>query len=120
MKKTLYFTSNRGAIELSDNMIPMGVNSSRSAIDYVYLLTEPTHLVYARKGSDKKIELDGEAGDIVVLFYESCFDTPMIVINSKEWADNIRNYDKKQQEAAEKWAAEKAVKEMDLSSDTPC
>lgn len=110
MKKTLYFTTSRGAVELSDSMIPVGVNSSRNAVDAVYLLKEPTHLVYMRLGTDKKIELDGEAGDIVVIFYEHCFDNPMIVVNSKEWAENIINYDKKQQEAAEKWAAEKAEK----------
>lgn len=60
---------------------------------------------------NKRVELDAQDGDIVVTFYESAFETPMVVVNSKEWLNNILSYEKREQEQAEAWAKKQAEKQ---------
>lgn len=111
-KKTIFFTS-RGIIEMKDGE-PVGVNSDREAISNVVLIDEPTHIVY-NKG-EQRVELDAEEGDIVICFYEYAYPNRILVVNSKEWAENISAYRKSEQETKEKWAAQQANK-GDISCD---
>jgi hypothetical protein len=106
--KTIYFTD-RGPIEVNEKGEPTGVRTSREAISNIVAVKEPTHLVYNR--GNKRVELDAQDGDIVVTFYESAFETPMVVVNSKEWLNNILSYEKREQEQAEAWAKKQAEKQ---------
>ena len=106
--KNLFITE-RGAIEMVNNE-PAYKNSSRSAIDSVYLIEEDTHIVYNNPYKNKRIELDAEAGDILVKFYDSAFGNPIILVHSKEWEENIRNYEIEEQKRKEEWAAKVASK----------
>jgi hypothetical protein len=101
----LYVTS-RGLIKIDETGAPVIENNSRLGIDGVLLIKEPTHIVYKR--SNKEIELNAEPGDILIYFYDSTFDTPIVLVHSEDWANNIREYDRKEQERKEKWAAEAA------------
>lgn len=99
-KKTLFVTS-RGLLRMEDNE-PVGVNSDREGVSTVLRITEPTHIVYNR--NNKRIELDGEEGDILIVFYDNTFPNPMILVHSAEWAENLIKYDEEQQRIKEKWA----------------
>lgn len=101
-KKTIFYTT-RGIIEMKDGE-PVGVNSDREAISNVVLIDEPTHIVY-NKG-EQRVELDAEEGDIVICFYENAYPNKILVVSSKEWAENILAYRKSEQETKEKWAAQ--------------
>lgn len=105
--KTIYITS-RGAIALNENNEPLFVQESRSAVRSAYLITEPTHIVY--NSSNKRIELDAEPDDILIEFYDTTFNTPIVVVNSKEWAENIKKYNEVEQKRKEEWAARAAEK----------
>lgn len=103
-KKTLFVTS-KGMLRMENNE-PVGVNSDREAISTVLRITEPIHIVYNR--NNKRIELDGEDGDILIVFYDNAFPNPIILVHSAEWAENLIKYDEEQQRIKEKWANEAA------------
>jgi len=108
--RNLYLTA-RGAIKMNDNNEPVYESSSRCAIDSVYLINEPTHVIY--NTSKKRIELDAQKGDILIKFYDSTFETPIVIVDNKEWADNIIKYNEEEQRRAERWAAEKVANEKE-------
>ena len=101
-KKTIFITS-AGLIQLDDNYEPIGMNSDRTAINRIIRITEPVHIVYNK--NDKRIELDAEEGDILIEFYEGAYPNPIVLINSKEWFENLVTYEEQQQKAKEEWAA---------------
>jgi hypothetical protein len=103
MNKKALFITTRGLIELNENNEPVGKNTDREAISNVVRITEPTHIVYNK--NDKRIELDAEAGDIVITFYDSSYPNPMIIVHNLEWVENLEAYDKEQQRIKEEWAS---------------
>jgi len=104
--KTLYITRGVGVtIDTESNSIDRNY-TARQGIDEIFLIKEPVHVVYC-SGEYKK-ELDAEEGDIVISFYNDLFKNQMIVVkNNKEWVENIVDYEKRQQEEKERWAASK-------------
>ena len=100
-KKTIFITT-AGLIQLDENNEPIGMNSERTAINRIFRITEPVHIVYNK--NNKRIELDAEEGDILVEFYESAFPNPILLIHSKEWSENLEKYDEIQQKAKEEWS----------------
>lgn len=104
----LFFTTN-GAFKMQNDE-PVFVESDRTAVSRVMVVKEPTHVVYNREG--KRVELDAQEGDIVVTFYDKSFPNPIVIINCKEWAENIAAYNEAQQKMKEEWAAAKAENEI--------
>lgn len=100
--KTLYI-SRRNILIDSENNSCDSIPSSRAGIEDIYLAKEPMRVVYGLGNCHK--EADVEAGDIIVTFYVDDFKTKMIVVKNEEWADIILDYEKKQQEEKERWAA---------------
>lgn len=96
----------RGAVKVENN-IPVFVEADRNGINNIYLLTEDTHVVYDR--TNKHYELNGKAGDILIVFYESIMKTPIILVESKDWADNIIAYAEEEQKRKEEWASKRAA-----------
>ena len=72
------------------------VPSAREAIQRLYVAPEPMHVIY--QSGQRREEADVETDDIIVTFYTDDFDKRMIVVKSKEWAENIKAYEKRQQE----------------------
>ena len=103
-KKTIFITTS-GLIQLDENNEPIGMNSDRTAINRILRITEPVHIVYNK--NDKRIELDAEEGDILIEFYEGAYPKPIVLINSKEWVENLVTYEEEQQRAKEEWAAKR-------------
>lgn len=102
--KTLYLTRSANiVVDTEDNYVSK-LKSERQAIDYIYVVDEPMHIVYGYE--DNKYELDADAGDIVITFYEKSFKHPIVLIKSEEWKENIFEYRKKEQEEKERWAAQ--------------
>ena len=106
--KNLFITE-RGAIEMVNNE-PAYKNSSRSALDNIYLIEEDTHIVYSNPYKNVRKELDAEAGDILVKFYDNTFSSPIIIVHSEEWKNNILAYNEAEQKRKEEWAAKAAQK----------
>jgi len=90
---------------------------ARSAIRDVFLIKEPTQIIYDY--SDKKIEVFAEPDDIVVNFYNGTFETPIVIVKSAVWVDNIKKYEEDEQRRKEEWAAKKAAEETDTEC-SPC
>lgn len=82
---------------------------ARSAIRDVFLIKEPTQIIYDY--SDKKIEVFAEPDDIVVNFYNGTFETPIVIVKSAVWVDNIKKYEEDEQRRKEEWAVKKAEEE---------
>ena len=76
------------------------------------------HILF--KDGDHKEEFDVVEGDIIIKFYESKFEKQMIVVKSKEWADNIIAYEKLLQEQREQWAKEKTAAAKICGECEPC
>lgn len=102
--KTLYLTSN-GAISFdAENNKAVGVNREHDRIQSVYLITEPTHVVY-NVGTTEE-ELYAEPDDILVVFYnhESDYPHKIAIVKSAWFVDNIKSYREAEQKRKEEWA----------------
>lgn len=95
---TLY-VSQSTKVMIDENENILSNFSDREAIRSIYLLKEPTKIVYTKLVSkldeDPKYETNtiyGDPGQIVIIFYEHSFKHPVIVVNNELWADNIRSY----------------------------
>ena len=106
MNKKALFITTRGLIELNENNEPVGRNTDREGISNIVRIKEPTHIVYNR--NEKRIELDAEAGDMVITFYDNSYPNPVIIVHSLEWVENLEAYEAEQQRAREEWAAKHA------------
>ena len=108
--KTL-FINNGGNMVVDKETNEIGsLDSCREAISRIYMIEEDMDVVV--KNGDKSITLKAEADDLLVVFYESSFENPAVLIKSKEWRDNIDGYNKKIQKEKEEWAAKKAADDV--------
>lgn len=98
---TLYI-SRTGRIMLDENNSPKPFDRSRSSIDDVFFIKEDTKIVFER--GETKTELEAKAGDIVVTFYEEKFPNRVIVVDSKQWKENLEAYEAYEQQMKEEWA----------------
>ena len=105
---TLYI-SRTGRIMLDENNNPKPFDRSRSSIDDVFFIKEDTKIVFER--GETKSELEAKAGDIVVTFYEEKFPNRVIVVDSKQWKENLEAYEAYEQQMKEEWAKK---------NDAPC
>lgn len=105
---TLYI-SRTGRIMLDENNSPKPFDRSRGSIDDVFFIKEDTKIVFER--GETKTELEAKAGDIVVTFYEEQFPNRVIVVDSKQWKENLEAYETYEQQMKEEWAKK---------NDAPC
>ena len=105
---TLYI-SRTGRIMLDENNSPKPFDRSRGSIDDVFFIKEDTKVVFER--GEYKAELEAKAGDIVVTFYEEQFPNRVIVVDSKQWKENLEAYETYEQQMKEEWAKK---------NDAPC
>ena len=82
------------------------MSSEREAISRIFIANEPTKVHY--NVGEKVCEVEAKKDDIIIVFYDHSFETPVVVAKSKAWVSNIKKYNKKEQEAREKWAGENA------------
>lgn len=101
---TLYITST-GRVLLDENNNPCSLERTREGINNVFYIKEDTKVIY--KKGEENITLDAKAGDILVSFYENEFPNKVIVVNNKEWQENLTKYEEWEQKRKEEWAAAK-------------
>lgn len=116
--KTLYITRGNNIVVDTENNTVDRMSCERTAIDDLYRVKEPMHVVYQR-GEYKK-EADVVPGDLIVTFYDNDFLHKMIVVKSSDWTEMLDAYEKQQQEEKEKWAAEKKLKDLADGTDACC
>ena len=104
--KTMYINNTANIVVDTKTDEISSIRTEREAIRSIYIAPEAMHVIY-QSGEYRK-EVTVEEGDLIITFYTDDFKNRMIVINSKEWVENLDLYNKKQQELREKWAAEKA------------
>lgn len=106
--KTAYLTQNKNiVIDEATNEVSELYDIGRYNINRIYKISEPTHIVYG-SGEDKR-ELHADDGDIVITFDVNDY-TPnkVIIINSKEWVENIKGHEARVQKEKEEWAQRNA------------
>lgn len=74
------------------------VESQREGIGRIYLVDEPG--ILTTDDGDVNIK----SGDIVIRFYESKFPKKVIVVKSKDWKNNLKEYNDTIQKEREEWA----------------
>lgn len=109
--KTLYLTYS-GSICINEDMNPEPMPAKIESIRNVYLITEPTRIIYG--SGEKTEEIYAEADDIIIVFYRDDFKHKVVVAKSSGWVENIKDYDEKEQKRKEEWAAKQA------EGDIPC
>lgn len=117
MKKMFISNGNNMVVDTETNEIT-NLDSCREAISRIYMLDEDIDII-VKKNNGECITLKGSTGDLLIIFYEGLFDNPAVLINSKEWRDNIEGYNRKIQKEKEEWAAKKAGN-SELVGETPC
>lgn len=68
------------------------IDSSRSAVNRIYRVSEDCEL-NVKIGNFIK-EFNVKKGDIVVTFYEDVFPNKVVIIDNKEWNENLDAYEK--------------------------
>lgn len=79
------------------------IDSEREAIRRIFLAKEPMTVHYTV--GENTYEVEAKKDDIIVFFYERDFEAPVVIAKSKAWANNLKQYNKLQQDIKEKWAA---------------
>lgn len=106
--KELFLTAH-GAIQFDPETKKVdAVNRESDRISSIYLIEEPTHVVY-KIGTEQE-EVYADADDIVVVYYSHERDYPhkIAVIKSATFVDNIKNYREAEQKRKEEWAAKQS------------
>lgn len=110
--KTLYITRGNNIVVDAENNTVDRISCDRTAIDDLYRVKEPMHVIYQR--GEYKREADVVPGDLIITFYENDFLHQMIVVKNSDWAETLDVYEKQQQEEKERWAAKQKL-EKDLA-----
>ena len=101
--KTLYLTTGTGMYIDTENNAVDKAQGEIERISRIYLMTEPTHIVFG--DGEYQRELDAKKDDIVIVFYSRTdFKEQIVIAKSKEWVANIKAYNKAEQERKEEWA----------------
>lgn len=112
--KTLYLTSNGGmCIDPEENFVDR-MPSEREGIGRIYLAKEPMHVVYGE--GEYKRELDVKKDDIIITFYSNDWKERVVVAKSKDWANNLKEWNKEEQRRKEEWAYKQASADTDCDS----
>lgn len=101
--KTLYLTNGSGMYIDTENNTVDKAQGEIERISRIYLMSEPTHIVFGE--GEYKRELDAKKDDIVIVFYNRTdFKEQIVIAKSKDWVANIKAYNKAEQERKEEWA----------------
>ena len=73
------------------------LDSEREAIFWIRIAPEDMKLVYTDE-NDKKRSLDVKKDQLIIRFYDDDFPNRVVVIDSKDWLENITEYHKKMKE----------------------
>ena len=104
--KTLYLTQSPGNIIMDDETKSVDRLESidRYNIREIFPIKEPTKVVYGFKGNTE--EVYAEEGDILIEFYDRPgYTKHVVVVNSKDWLENITANIEYEQKQKEEWAA---------------
>ena len=112
--KTMYIGNGNNIIVDKEKDEISHIDPSREAISRIYKIDEDMTILIDR--GEKKYTLNAKSGDILVVFYEDTFEHPAVLINSKEWNENINDYNAKQQAKKEAWAKAKAEEDAAKNS----
>lgn len=105
MKKL--FITGGAAIQFDpENQEAKVVTSKIENIRSIYLIDEPTHIIY--EDSKGKREIYAEKDDLAIVFYRNDFPNRVVVAKAAQWVDNIKDYDEKEQKRLEEWAKKNA------------
>lgn len=111
--KTLYLADTGGRIGIDDEGKPFPIYGKVESIRNIYLITEPTKIVYGDFNGNIE-EIYADVDDLVIVFYRDDFKHHIVIANSAQWVENIKDYDEKEQKRKEEWAAKNA------DGNTPC
>lgn len=81
------------------------LDTQREGISRIFMAQEPMTVTVKKMG--KEYEMSAKKDDLIIVFYDSDFDLPAIVVKSKDWVKNLKNYEKTLQKRKEEWAKNK-------------
>lgn len=105
MKKFIIANDGYVGLDSETNEI-FTLESQREAISRIFRAEEPMTVVVKR--GDKDYEVTAKKDDLIIAFYDSSYDFPVIVVKSKDWVKNLKEYEKKLQKQKEEWAKKNA------------
>ena len=117
--KTLYLTNGTGMYIDTENNTVDKAQGEIERISRIYLMTEPTHIVFGE--GEYKREFDAKKDDIVIVFYNRTdFKEQVVIAKSKDWVANIKAYNKAEQERKEEWALKQGAYDCDQCECCSC
>lgn len=104
--KTLYITNGGNiCIDPEEDFVDR-MQTEREGISRIFLAKEPMHVVYGE--GEYRRELDVKKDDIIITFYSSDWKERIVVAKSKDWVNNLKEWNKEEQRRNEEWAAKNA------------
>lgn len=104
--KTLYLTSSGRILVDAENNTADVIQGERESIRNIYMAKEPMHVVYGRGEYQK--EFDVKKDDLIIEFYDETFKNKIVVVKNKDWVANLKDYNKREEEAKLEWAKQQA------------
>ena len=113
--KTLYLNESCNiVVDTEDNSVDK-VESQREAISRIYMAKEPMHVVFG--SGEYSRELDVKKDDLIIVFYDGAFKNKVIAVKSKDWVANLKDYNKREEEAKLEWAKAQASEKCECACD---
>ena len=113
--KTLYITNGGNICIDPEEDFVNRMPTEREGISRIFLAKEPMHVVYGE--GEYRRELDVKKDDIIITFYSNDWKERIVVAKSKDWVNNLKEWNKEEQRRNEEWAAKKANNECDACCD---
>ena len=104
MKKFIISDNGCVGLDLETEEI-FSLDTQREGISRIFMTQEPMTVTVKKNG--KEYELTAKKDDLIITFYDSDFDYPVIIVKNKEWVKNLKNYEKLMQKRKEEWAKSK-------------
>ena len=107
--KTLYINQSCNIVVDTENNEVSRLEGQRESISRIYMANEPMHVVFG--SGEYSRELDVKKDDLIVVFYDGAFKNRIIAVKSKDWVANLKDYNKREEEAKLEWAKAQAEKD---------
>ena len=104
--KTLYITNGGNICIDPEEDFVNRMPTEREGISRIFLAKEPMHVVYGE--GEYRRELDVKKDDIIITFYSNDWKERIVVAKSKDWVNNLKEWNKEEQRRNEEWAAKNA------------
>lgn len=105
--KTWYITPSNNIVIDTDNDNAKIVDDNYTSINSCYIASEDCKIKFTDSKTNGWTEYDVKEGQIVLTFYSKEMPNQLVILDSKEFLENLNGYRDAMQKEKEEWASKK-------------